>query len=242
VEAQLGAAPQFNRGPSVTTILSHPSCSATADNAGNCSGYSLGNWSDVTQILAPGDAWAGSSSDNGLPSLLTVENGQLWLYQGQFGDALADPIQLGSAGGTTNWSAMTLIAPGLVAGQLTIWARNNSTGTLYSYPITVDANGLPTLNPASPGTPVTPTSGTVISGLTLPAATYAAVSSPGAFDNSSNPGLYAENTSGTTPSGGSCATGCLWYYPGESTSGAARPISSTRIFVGVLHAPASQLS
>jgi hypothetical protein len=137
---------------------------------------------------------------------------------------------------------MTLIAPGSVAGTPTIWARNNSTGALYSYPITIDANGLPTLDPASPATPVTATSGAVISGLTLPAATYPAAGSPGALDNSSYPGLFAAGTSGTTPSGGSCAAGCLWYYPGQSTSGGAQPISSTRVFVGVLHTPATQLS
>jgi hypothetical protein len=58
----------------------------------------------------------------------------------------------------------------------------------------------------------------------------------------SNPGGTATGTSCSTPFGGSCATGCLWYYPGQSTSGGAQPISSTRVFVGVLHTPASQLS
>jgi hypothetical protein len=57
--ASLGAAPQFNSTANVITIASHPSCSATADNASNCSGYPAGNWSGVTQILAPGDAWTG---------------------------------------------------------------------------------------------------------------------------------------------------------------------------------------
>lgn len=90
-----------------------------------------------------------------------------------------------------------------MAGTLTIWARNNSTGTLYSYPLTIGSDGLPTLNPSSPGTPVTATSGTVISltGVTLSSANYPAVASPGALDNSSYPGLYAEQTGGTSPSG-----------------------------------------
>jgi hypothetical protein len=240
--ASQGTAPQFDNALNAVAILSHPACSATADNANNCAGYATGSWSDVTQILAAGDAWTGSSSDNGLPSLLTVENGQLWLYQSQFGNDLAGPIQLGSSAGTTNWAGMTLIAPGTVAGQLTIWARNNATGAIYSYPVTIDPNGLPTLNPATPGTPVSATSGQVITGLTLPASTYPAVASPGALDNSSFPGLYAEVTSGTTPAGGSCATGCLWYYPGQSTTGGAQPITGTPVFVGVLVAPVTRLS
>jgi hypothetical protein len=237
-----GVAPQFNAVGNSTTLSSHPACAATADNVNNCSGYVTGTWSDVTQILAVGDARTGSPSDNGLPSLLAVENGQLWLSQGQFGKTLAGPIQLGSSAGTTNWSGMTLIAPGTVAGQLTIWARNNATGAIYSYPVTIDANGLPTMNPASPGTPVSATSGPVITGLTLSASTYPALASPGALDNSSFPGLYAEATSGTTPAGGSCATGCLWYYPGQSTTGGAQPITGTPVFVGVLAAPVTQLS
>jgi hypothetical protein len=68
------------------------------------------------------------------------------------------------------------------------------------------------------------------------------VGSPGAFNSSSYPGLYAESTSGTSPSGGSCATGSLLYYPGQSTSGGAQPIRSTQVFVGALHTPATQLS
>jgi hypothetical protein len=240
--SSLGAAPQFNTIASLRTIASHPACAATADNAANCTSYTAGNWSDVTQILAPGDAWAGSGSDNGQPSLLTVENGALWLYQGLFNDALGSPIQLGSSSGTTNWSAMTLIAPGTVNGLTTIWARNNATGAISSYPITIDANQLPTLNASSPGTPVTATSGTVITGITLPSSTYPAVASPGPLDNSSFPGLYAETTTGTTASGASCASGCLSYYPGQATTGGSQPLNPHPLFVGVLNKSASQLS
>ncbi len=243
-----GAAPEYStaNSGSITTIPDHPSCAATADNAANCTGYTTGSWTDVGQILAPGDAWTGSANDNGQPSLLTVENGALWLYQGNFANNLQDPIQLGSSAGATNWSGMTLIAPGTVNGELTIWARNNTTGALYSYPITTDANGLPTLNPGSPGTPVTAASGTLITGLTLPQGTYPAVASPGPLNNSSYPGLYAETTTGTDPvTHLSCANGCLYYYPGQSTSGGTQPplITTTPpVFVGVLSAPATQLS
>lgn len=234
---QPGIAPQYNSTSNLTTIATHPSCTSR-----NCTGYTSGNWSDVTQILAPGDLWAGSSSDNGLASLLTVENGELWAYQGQFGNAIADPVLLGSSSGSVNWSGVTLIAPGTVGGTPTIWVRSNSTGTLYSYAVTIASDGDPTLNPSSPGTPVAATSGTVVSGVTLSSSTYPAVASPGPLDNSSYPGLYAEQTTGTSPSGASCANGCLWYYPGQSTSGGASPLSSTPVFVGILSKAISQLS
>ena len=49
---------------------------------------------------------------------------------------------------------MTLIAPGQVNGELTLWARDNTTGQIYSYPISIDASDLPTLNPTAAGTPI----------------------------------------------------------------------------------------
>ncbi len=136
---------------------------------------------------------------------------------------------------------MTLIAPGIVGGQLTLWALDNATGAIYSYPITIDQASLqPTINPAGTGTPVTATSGTVVA--TIPASNnYVAFASPGALDNSSFPGLYAESTTGTNQ-GSSCANGCLWFYPGQSTSGGASPLSTGRIYVGTLSTPVSQLS
>jgi hypothetical protein len=203
-----------------------------------------GNWSDVSQILAPGDAWATpsqQSTPSALPSLFTVvtnssDGGDLYLYPGASGDSLGTPIEVGAGG----WSGMTLVAPGVLNGSnLTLWAVDNATGVLYSYPITIDA-GQPTLNPG--GGPVAATSGTVISGVTLPQSSYPLVTSSGDVANSSYPGLYAEDTSGQTPSGGSCSTGCLWYYPGQSSSGGASPLSSTPIFDGVLDQPVSELS
>lgn len=254
----IGAAPQLSAGntSSMHTIPDHPVCAATADNASNCTGYPGGtanpntsNWAGVQQIIAPGDAWSGAASDTGLASLITVENGTLWLYQGAFGGALSGatfagatgPIQLGSSAGTTNWSGMTLIAPGDVNGQLTLWALNNATGAIYSYPITIDqASGQPTINPAGTGTPVTATSGPIVA--TIPTSNnYVAFASPGPLDTAF-PGLYAETTTGTSPSGTSCANGCLWFYPGESITGGASPLNTKRMYVGTLSTPVSQLS
>ena len=198
-----------------------------------------GNWSNVTQILAPGDAWLPPSQQTSTaarPSLFAVtSSGQLWLYPG-VGSNLGAPVQLGSTG----WSGMTLIAPGNVGGSLALWARDNTTGALYSYPISI-ANGQPTLNPSSPSTPVTATSGAVITGITVPQSAYPAVMSPGPLDNSSYPGLYAETTTGSSPAG-SCANGCLYYYPGQSTNGGTAPLSGQPIFVGNLNTPVSQFS
>ncbi|MGH3155245.1 MAG: hypothetical protein ACRDNF_01510, partial [Streptosporangiaceae bacterium] len=223
----------------------YPNEGATSDQYDNSADVVSipGSWSGVSQILAPGDAWlppAQQSTSSSLPSLCTVvtnssDGGDLYLYPGESGDSLGTPVEVGKGG----WSGMTLVAPGVVNGSLALWAVDNATGVLYSYPITVDA-GQPTLNPG--GGPVAATSGTVISGITLPQSSYPSVTSSGDVDNSSYPGLYAEDTSGQTPSGGSCTTGCLWYYPGQSTSGGAPPLSSTPIFDGVLSQPVSELS
>jgi len=59
-----------------------------------------------------------------------------------------------------------------------LWARDDSTGELYSYPISLVDNQ-PTLSPGSLGTPVAATSGTRIGGISLPASAYPAVVSSG---------------------------------------------------------------
>jgi hypothetical protein len=224
-----GSAPQFEASENVVTI-SKPSCAATAGNASNCTGYDATDWSDATQILAPGDVYAGGSSDNGLPDLLAVENNQLWLYKGHPGNALAAPVLLGSSG----WSGMTLIAPGDVGGQLALWARDDSTGAVYSWPLTLDANGVPELGTATVGVPVTATSGTVVSGVTLTAGAYPQVVSSGPLtagtcgtaDPTACPGVYAEDASGN-----------LWYYPGQSVTGGASPLSGISLLVGNVNQP-----
>lgn len=153
-----------------------------------------------------------------------------WAYQGSYGTILTNPILLGVTGGGANWTQMTLIAPGQVNGTLTIWARNNATGAIYSYPVSVDGNGLSTLNAANPGSQPTATSGQVITPAesSLTSTTYPAVASPGPLDNSSYPGLYAEDSSGN-----------VWYYPGQSGS---QPIGKTPVLVGQLNTQVTQLS
>jgi len=213
-----GTAPQFEN-PSAIDPITKPSCSATADNADNCATYSGTDWSAVKQILAPGDVYAGASGDNGLPSLLTVENEQLWLYRGGFGGALLSPVLIGTSG----WSDMTLIAPSTVNKVLTLWARDTANGDLYSYPLTLDSNDLPvSLGPATG----TGSAGTLI-GTGFTTAEYPTLASPGNLTGSGYPGLYAEDTAGN-----------LWYYAGQSSTTA--PLSGTRQLVGTVDDAAAE--
>jgi hypothetical protein len=222
-----GVAPQFGDTSNIDTFSVKPGCAATKSNSANCTGYAAADWSKVSQVLIPGDVYG-----TGLPDLLTVENDQLWLYQ--YDGAMDTPVLLGSSG----WSGMTLIAPGDVGGQLTVWARNNSTGTIYSWPLKLDSNGVPELGTASVGTPVTATSGTVVSGVSLTAAGFPNVVSSGPLtggtcgtsDLTACPGVYAEDSQGN-----------LWFYQGQSVASGASPLSGIKLLVGNVDAPIESL-
>jgi hypothetical protein len=133
---------------------------------------------------------------------------------------------------------VTIIAPGDVDGTLTLWARDDGTGVIYSWPLTLDSNGVPELGTASVGAPVTATSGTVVSGVTLTSAAYPTVISSGPLtggtcgtaDVTACPGIYAEDNDGN-----------LWYYEGQSTSGGASPLSGSDVLVGNVDDPAADL-
>jgi hypothetical protein len=168
-------------------------CVPTA-STGTCSDFDTSDWSTLTQVLAVGDLFTGSASqDSHNGDLLTVEGGHLWLYRGWPSQApyfLDEVVELGTSG----WNGMTLIAPGLVNGKPTLWARNNSTGKLYSYPITFDSNGYPV------GLGAAGTGGTA---LTLPgnpmldSTDYPSVVSPGDLHQSGNPDLVVTTSTGT---------------------------------------------
>ncbi|WP_371499925.1 ricin-type beta-trefoil lectin domain protein [Kitasatospora sp. NBC_00374] len=112
-----------------------------------------GTWSKVTQILATGSlAQAGKPGD-----LITVDNKELWYYPGSFRDNCF--LNAGVKIGSGDWSNTTLIAPGPVAGTPTLWARDNSTGAITSYPLTFNAGGVPTTGITAP------TTSTLISGV-----------------------------------------------------------------------------
>jgi hypothetical protein len=232
------------------TIASRPACSAPSDDTSMCAAtnYYPADWSKVTNIAAPGDAWnptpgtagSASSADNGYPSLLTVEdmtaeggqNGELWLFQGEPGPGLRlqSPVLLGSSG----WNNVSVLAPGIVNGRLTIWAYDYSTGNLYSYPVSI-VNGLPSLS--ANGQPITPTSGTPL--LTYKPASGSAPAVAAYEPGTNYPGVYFATSPGSAdPNGGTCANGCLWYLRGTSSSTA--PLDPAPIYAGPLHQPISQ--
>ncbi|MEU0408906.1 hypothetical protein ABZ307_13995 [Streptomyces griseorubiginosus] len=87
------------------------------------------------------------------PAVLTVEGGKLWLYQSYGVNHLGHPLLLGDG----DWSGLTLIAPGRVGGTFsvngdgngkvtggtpTLWARDDSSGAVYTFPIDVDSGTL----------------------------------------------------------------------------------------------------
>jgi hypothetical protein len=236
-------------------LITFPSCGTVADpdNTNNCSGYpSLSaGWLDFNQILVPGDAWGGASGgttsiteDTGKPSLLAVDptTGALWLFQGT-GGALQNPVQLGASG----WNDVTLLAPGDVNGQLTLWARVNSgtdAGDVVSFPLAIPAGHAPTLDPAAPGTLESPTSGTVLdnsggTAISLPVASYPQVVAPAPLsggtcsttDTLACPGLYAVSSSGE-----------LFFYAGQATTTPADALTGTSAEVGDIGTGIIQLS
>ncbi|MBV6696614.1 LamG-like jellyroll fold domain-containing protein [Kitasatospora aureofaciens] len=113
-------------------------------NSGSCpAGGSDGTWNNVSQLLAPGKLAQLADA----PDLITVDRGELRYYPGSFqaGCNLAAGVRIG----TGDWSDTTLLAPGKVGGVPTLWARDNMTGAVLSYPLTF-ANGTPTASFPAP--------------------------------------------------------------------------------------------
>ncbi|MBK3647937.1 LamG domain-containing protein, partial [Streptomyces sp. MBT33] len=146
--------------------------------------YNDTSW-DISQLVTPGNVYGNS---NNYPAVITVENKRLWLYQADGAGHLKDPILLGDG----DWSGLTLIAPGKFQNTPTLWARDNSTGALYTYSLALGSNGLPPLLHASTHTTLP---------LTLPPATYPAIASPGDLNSPTGgpdgyPDLYTVDTHG----------------------------------------------
>lgn len=97
----------------------HPVARPTTCADTDCTGYNATDWSTVTTLLAPGDM-----DGDGLPDVVTVENGTLWLYPGSTDTAtLGKPHQLG-----TGFAGMRLVAPGDDTGDgiPDLWGVNDS--------------------------------------------------------------------------------------------------------------------
>ncbi|MFD9002114.1 LamG domain-containing protein [Streptomyces sp. NPDC059582] len=134
--------------------------------------YNSQTW-NISQLVTPGNVFGNT---NGYPAVISVENKELWIYQSDGGYHLKNPILLGDG----DWTGQTLIAAGTFKGNPVLWSRDNATGSLYSYPITVDAA---TLVPAL----LHPTVHTSL-GLTLSPAAYPRIASPGDINSPVQPG------------------------------------------------------
>ncbi|GAB2709424.1 hypothetical protein [Kitasatospora kifunensis] len=113
------------------------------------------DWSNITQLVAigtpEGEATAADPKNPGKQllmtrtSLLTVENGKLWLFRPSdtFPDQLSGTAQLIPTTTGGSWDNYDVIGPGPANGnnQATVWARNRTDGTIHAYPITFDSQG-----------------------------------------------------------------------------------------------------
>jgi hypothetical protein len=93
------------------------------------------DWTTTTQMIAPGDL-----DGDGLPDIVTVEGGALWLSHGSTSTGqLTDPRRIGSSG----WGSWRIMAPGDSTGDGVpdIWAADartaaqGGTGALRLYPV-----------------------------------------------------------------------------------------------------------
>ena len=154
---------------------------------------------------------------NKAPGLLTVENGDLWYYQGiDRQHYISTAIQLGATSGTDSWNDYTLLAPGTVNKIPVIWARKKTTGAIYQYTITYNASGYPN-NLGSPqsgsGTQLTiPGTGTNTVG---PASSLNSTADPGI----TSPGNFHDTTPAEPDIVTTTATGELIDYPGAAATG-----------------------
>lgn len=194
-----------------------------------CANFDYSDWNNVQQILAPGDLYAhdpvtsglynGVIVDNGVSGLLTADtDGSLWYFNGQTTqNYLNAAVQLGTAG----WNGTTLIGSDTIGSTTYLWARLNSTGAIYQYPITFDAHG----NLINLGTP-TSGAGTQLtipgSDNILPAAAY--------------PQLYAQNLHATGYADliATTPTGAIIDWPGTASSGTTAAFTNPKAIGGAV--------
>ncbi|MFE2724033.1 ricin-type beta-trefoil lectin domain protein [Kitasatospora sp. NPDC059327] len=128
-----GTAGHFSRR-AISPIGTSPACARGID----------GTWNHLTQMVAT----APNGNIAKRPGLITVENGRLRYYPGTpLGGCL---LGAGTDLGTGDWSGMTLLAPGSVDGLPTLWARDDLTGAIHTYPLSLNAQGVPTATLAAP--------------------------------------------------------------------------------------------
>lgn len=202
----------------------------TNDSTGpTCANFDYSDWTKVQQILAPGDLFAGDPVtsglyngmivDNGVSGLLTADtDGSLWYFNGQTTqNYLNAAVQLGTSG----WNDTTLIGSDTIGSTTYLWARINSTGAIYQYPITFDAAG----NLVSLGTP---TSGTGTR-LTIP-------SSSNTLPATAYPQLYAQNLHATGYADliATTPTGAITDWPGTAPNGTTATFDNPKVIGGAV--------
>ncbi|MGW1175924.1 hypothetical protein ACWD4P_19690 [Kitasatospora sp. NPDC002543] len=128
----------FDYGALAGNMVGAQRPSTCVDGAGAqtaCPADFADDWSKAEQIVAFGPAAGGFD-----PSLLTLEDGNLWLHAGgdfAFGRAKARKLTT-----TGDWAGYDLVAPGPdAAGNLALWARDRATGELHAYPVPKQADG-----------------------------------------------------------------------------------------------------
>ncbi|MBT2442728.1 RICIN domain-containing protein [Streptomyces sp. ISL-36] len=112
-------------------------------------GYNASAW-NIEQLVTPGNVYGNSGN---YPAVITVEDKKLWIYQTNGGGHFKHPLLLGDG----DWSGYTLLGPGTVGGSLTtgadgkgsvtggspvLWARDDISGSVLTFPITVDPETL----------------------------------------------------------------------------------------------------
>ncbi|MEY9945551.1 hypothetical protein [Kitasatospora sp. GAS1066B] len=142
------------------------------------------DWSGVTQLVALGSTDPGKPND---AALLTVEGGNLWLFDRANSLRFTVAQQLTTTG---NWSGYDLVAPGADAqGNLALWARDRATGDLHAFPLPKKADGTFDFSALAD-----PTAHVVASGFTT--AAYPTLGSSGDLDGDGVADLWAVTPDG----------------------------------------------
>ncbi|GHG37040.1 LamG domain-containing protein [Streptomyces zaomyceticus] len=140
-----------------SSVISKEPCESAewVEDSTRCrtAGYNASTW-NIEQLVTPGNLYGNTTN---FPAVITVEDKQLWIYQTDGGGHFKNPLLLGDG----DWSGYTLLGPGTVGGVLTtgtdgkgaitggspvLWARDDTSGTMHTFPIAIDPNTLiPTL-------------------------------------------------------------------------------------------------